>query len=606
MNILGINYVYHDSTACIVRDGELAVAIEEERLTRKKHDNSFPEMAIARCLEVADVSLEEIDHVAISYQPGLDRTKKFTYGLGLGRRIWPIISYDVLLARRKRNVLTRWLNATFGANGMPEVHFVPHHVAHVVGSFYVSPYESAALLSVDGWGEWATTLKGVGRGTGYQILDQDYFPLSLGVVYEAATEFCGFRSNYDEGKTMGLAPLGDPDTFGEIVEKIFWVNDDMSVGVDLSYFDYPYYQPRCGKKFFETFGEPRQKSKTAAFEQRHLDVAAAFQKQIEECLLKMARLLRERTGEEYLVFAGGVSLNSVANGRLVRESGFRDVYVMPAAGDNGTAIGAAYFVYNGVLGQPRTYVHDDPYVGTEHGNAEIKRVLEEFKIQHHHVPDDALERVTADLLHRGNIIGWFQGRMEIGPRALGNRSILADPTLPEMKDRINAQVKHREAFRPFAPSCPIEDTPRYFEQEVADPFMLKVCTVREEQRAAIPAVTHVDGTARLQTVHCTTNPRYHRLLKEFERLSGVPVLLNTSLNVMGEPIVESPADAVRLFFTTGLDYLVLGNYIIGKSPGELGELESSSAAPTNQASKGASPAPDPRGDQGGVAGTVTE
>ncbi|NLX49650.1 MAG: carbamoyltransferase [Methanospirillum sp.] len=603
MNILGINYIYHDSTACIVRDGELTVAIEEERLTRKKHTSEFPEQAIARCLEIAGLAPKEINHIAISYQPGLDRLRKFTYGLGLGRRIWPFFQTDVVRPRLRKNVLTRWLNATFGANEVPEVHFVPHHVAHVVGSFFVSPYDSAALLSVDGWGEWATTLKGVGRGTTYQILGQDYFPLSLGVVYEAATEFCGFRSNYDEGKTMGLAPLGDPDTFGEIVEKIFWINDDMSVGVDLSYFDYPYYQPLCGKKFFETFGEPRQKSKTAAFEQHHLDVAAAFQKQLEECLLKMARLLRERTGEEYLVFAGGVSLNSVANGRLVRESGFRDVYVMPAAGDNGTAIGAAYFVYNGVLGQPRTYVHDDPYVGTEHGNAEIQRVLEEFKIQHHHVPDDALERVTADLLHRGNIIGWFQGRMEIGPRALGNRSILADPTLPEMKDRINAQVKHREAFRPFAPSCPIEDTPRYFEQEVADPFMLKVCTVREEQRAVIPAVTHVDGTARLQTVHRETNPRYHRLLNEFERLSGVPVLLNTSLNVMGEPIVESPADAVRLFFTTGLDYLVLGNYVIGKIPGELGGPERSSAAPTNQASTGASPGP---AAQGGVAGTVTE
>ena len=605
MNILGINYIYHDSTACIVRDGELAVAIEEERLTRKKHDNAFPERSIARCLEIAGVSPAEIDHVAVSYQPGLDRTRKFTYGLGLGRRIGPVIQHDVLRAREKKRALNRWLNATFGADKRPQVHFVPHHIAHVVGSFFVSPYESAALLSVDGWGEWATTLKGVGRGTTFQILGQDYFPLSLGIVYEAATEFCGFWSNYDEGKTMGLAPLGDPDTFGEIVEKIFWINDDMSVGVDLSYFDYPYYQPRCGKKFYETFGQPRQKSKTALFEQRHLDVAAAFQKQIEECLLKMARQLRERTQEEYLVFAGGVALNSVANGRLVRESGFRDVYVMPAAGDNGTAIGAAYYVYNGVLGQPRTYVHDNPFVGTGYGNAAIEKALEEGKLNFRYVPDDALEATTADLLHRGHIIGWYQGRMEIGPRALGNRSILADPTLPGMKDKINAQVKHREAFRPFAPSCPIEDTPRYFEQEVADPFMLKVCNVREEQRAAIPAVTHVDGTARLQTVHHETNPRYHRLLKEFERLSGVPVLLNTSLNVMGEPIVESPVDAIRLFFTTGLDYLVMGNYIIGKCPGELRRLEGSSAASADSASTSRSPAFTAQGGRTRAAGTVT-
>ena len=318
------------------------------------------------------------------------------------------------------------------------------------------------------------------------------------------------------------------------------------------------------------------------------------------------RLCAERTREEYLVFADGVALNSVANGRLVRESGFRDVYVMPAAGDNGTAIGAAYYVYNGVLGQPRTYVHDNPFVGTGYGNAAIEKALDEGKLTFRYVPDDTLEATTADLLHRGHIIGWYQGRMEIGPRALGNRSILADPTLPGMKDKINAQVKHREAFRPFAPSCPIEDTPRYFEQEVADPFMLKVCSVREEQRAAIPAVTHVDGTARLQTVHHETNPRYHRLLKEFERLSGVPVLLNTSLNVMGEPIVESPVDAIRLFFTTGLDYLVMGNYIIGKCPGKLRGLEGSSAASADSASTSRSPAFTAQGGRTRAAGTVTD
>jgi carbamoyltransferase len=338
----------------------------------------------------------------------------------------------------------------------------------------------------------------------------------------------------------------------------------MSVGVDLSYFNYQFFTERCGKKFYETFGQPRQKTKAAGFEQQHLDVAAAFQKQLEECILKIARQLRERTQEDYLVISGGTSLNSVANGRLVRESGFKDVYVMPAAGDNGTAIGAAYYVYNSILGQPRAYVHDNPFVGTEYGNPAIQKILEDCKLEHQYVPDSNLEIMTADLLQRGYIIGWFQGRMEIGPRALGNRSILANPTLPGMKDKINAQVKHREAFRPFAPSCPIEDTPRFFEQNVADPFMLKVCRVRKDKQAVIPAVTHVDGTARLQTVHRETNPRYYLLLKEFEKLSGVPVLLNTSFNVMGEPIVESPVDAIRCFFTTGLDYLVLGNYILGK------------------------------------------
>jgi carbamoyltransferase len=564
MNILGLNYVFHDSTACVVKDGKLVVALEEERLTRQKHTDVFPEQAITRCLEIAGLEAQDINHIAISYQPGLGRAKKIAYGLRLGHRIRPFIQHEILHAWRKQRALRTWLNTTFAKGKKPEIHFIPHHISHVVGSFFVSPYESAALLSVDGSGEWATTFKGVGRGNTFQCFAQDYFPMSLGSVYEAATEFCGFRCNYDEGKTMGLAPLGNPDTFGKVVEKMFWINKDMSVSVDLSYFDYPYYRQRCGKKFYTTFGQPRQMVKGARFEQHHLDVAAAFQKQLEECLLKIARQLHERTQEDYLVISGGTSLNSVANGRLVQESGFKDVYVMPAAGDNGTAIGAAYYVYNSILGQPRAYVHDNPFVGTEYGNPAIQKILEDCKLEHQYVPDDKLESLTADLLHRGNIIGWFQGRMEIGPRALGNRSILANPTLPGMKDKINAQVKHREAFRPFAPSCPIEDTPRFFEQHVADPFMLKVCRVRQDKQEVIPAVTHVDGTARLQTVHKETNPRYHRLLKEFEKLSGVPVLLNTSFNVMGEPIVESPVDAIRCFFTTGLDYLVLGNYILGK------------------------------------------
>ena len=571
MNILGINYVYHDSTACVVRDGALIAALEEERLNREKHTRAFPRQAIARCLEIAGLKADDIDHIAISYKPGLDRSRKIAYGLTLGRNMGTFSVNELSYAFSDTRSLQLWMDATYSGARRPKVHFVPHHLSHVVGSFFVSPYTSAALLSVDGWGEWATTFKGVGRGTSVECFAQDFFPYSLGSVYEAPTDFCGFRSNYDEGKTMGLAPFGNPDTFAETVEKIFWVNEDMSVGVDLSYFDYQYYRERCSKKFYETFGNPRQKTKAAGFEQHHMDVAAAFQKQLEECLLKIARLLHERTKEDYLVIAGGVALNSVANGRLVRESGFKDLYVMPAAADNGTAIGAAFYVYNSILGQPRRYVHDNPYVGTEYANAAVQKMLEEFKLDYRFLPDGRLEAATADLLQRGMIIGWFQGRMEIGPRALGNRSILANPTLPDMKAQINAQVKHREAFRPFAPACPLDDTPHYFEQHVEDPFMLKVCRVRPEMQAVIPAVTHVDGTARLQTVHRETNPRFYGLLKEFEKRSGVPVLLNTSFNVMGEPIVESPQDAVRCFFSTGLDYLVLGNYIVGKHPSALAD-----------------------------------
>ncbi|MDV2481063.1 carbamoyltransferase [Methanoculleus sp. Wushi-C6] len=572
MIILGINYIYHDSTACVVKDGKLIASLEEERLNREKHTYAFPKQAIARCLEIAGLTAEEIDHIAISFRPDLERPRKIAYALKLGWKTRAFSSKELGFALFATRAFRLWFDATFTKDRKPEVHFVPHHLSHAAGSFFVSPYESAALLSLDGWGEWATTFKGVGRGTTVECFAQDLFPYSLGAVYEVPTDFCGFRTSYDEGKTMGLAPLGNPDTFSGIVEKIFWVNEDMSIGVDLSYFDFQHYGPRCSKKFYETFGQARQKTRDARFEQHHLDVAAAFQKQLEECVLKIARQLRERTQEDYLVISGGVTLNSVANGRLVRESGFEDLYVMPAAGDNGTAIGAAYYLYNSILGQPRTYVHDDPYVGTGYGNGTIQKLLEECKLEHRYLPDGQLEAVTARLLQSGQIVGWFQGRMEIGPRALGNRSILANPTLPDMKDKINAEVKHREAFRPFAPSCPVEDTPQYFEQHVADPFMLKVCRVRPEKQAVIPAVTHVDGTARLQTVHRETNPRFHRLLKEFEKLTGVPVLLNTSFNVMGEPIVESPQDAIRCFFSTGLDYLVLGNYVVGKQPGMLPDV----------------------------------
>ncbi len=565
MNVLGVNFAYHDSTACIVKDGKLVIALEEERLTRQKHTNVFPEQAIKRCMENASLAPKDIDYIAVSIRPRLDWPKKASYSIKLGPKMKTFVIGELWGAMHKQRILNEWLNRTFTAENTPKIVFVPHHLSHVVGSFFVSPYESAALLSVDGWGEWASTFKGTGKANAFKCFGQDYYPYSLGMVYEAATRFCGFKGNYDEGKTMGLAPLGNPETYGKIVEKMFWVNDDMSIGIDLSYFDERFYSFKPNKKFCQTFGTPREYSKTAKFEQNHLDVAAAFQKQLEVCMLKMARLLHESTKEDYLVIAGGVSLNSVANGRLVRESGFKDLYVMPAAGDNGTAIGAAFYVYNSLLGNPRSYVHDDPFVGNEYSNESIKKLLGESKIKYQFLPDEELETTTAKLLQDGHIIGWFQGRMEIGPRALGNRSILANPTLKNMKDKINAQVKHREQFRPFAPACPIEDTPRFFEQNVADPFMLKVCNVLPDKQAVIPAVTHVDGTARLQTVHKETNPRFYRLLKEFEKLSGVPVLLNTSFNVMGEPIVESPIDAIRCFYTTGLDYLVLGNYVIGKN-----------------------------------------
>ncbi|MBO9201940.1 MULTISPECIES: carbamoyltransferase family protein [Niastella] len=564
MNILGINFYYHDSTACIVSDGRLVVAIEEERITRKKHTTEFPIHSIKKCMEVAGLTPADIDHVTVSVDPGLDLGKKVFYAMRHLMRSSKFISQELVInSYWKRKRLSRWYQTFFKDGHKPPVHYVPHHLSHVVGTFLISPYESAALLSVDGSGEWATTFMGKAKDCSYTFFRQDNFPMSLGSVYEAATQFTGFIPNYDEGKTMGLAPLGNPQKFYDKVSKIFWINDDLSIGVDLSYFRYQYYASvRYSSKFIEDFGPPRNNDKRAKFEQYHLDVAAAFQLHLEECMLKLARGLYKKTGEDYLVISGGVALNSVANGRLVRESGFKDIYLMPAAGDNGTAIGAAYYLYNCVLKNKRGFVHLDPYVGTSYSNKDIETVLGICKLNATYY--DNVEERTAEILNEGKIVGWFQGGMEIGPRSLGNRSILANPTLKHMKDKVNAEVKHREAFRPFAPSCPIEDVPKYFEQHVADPFMLKVCDVLPDKRFAVPAITHVDGTARLQTIHPETNLRFHTLLKEFEKLSGVPVLLNTSFNVMGEPIVESPYDAIRCFFTTGLDVLVLGNYIIEK------------------------------------------
>lgn len=565
MNILGINYFYHDSTACLVRDGKLIVAIEEERLTREKHTSAFPVKAIERCLKIAGLSLDQIDHVAVSIAPSMHWQKKACYALKHVTQSRPFLRHELFGTRWKLKRFEHWYQGVFHNQAKkPIVHWVSHHESHVVGSFYVSPYESAALLSVDGSGEWATSFVGVGKGTQFTKFAESYFPMSLGSVYEAATEFCGFQPNYDEGKTMGLAPLGNEKRLYDQVAQIFDVTDDFQIKVDLSYFAYQYWgYTRCSQKFYDVFGAPRKKDKNAPFEKHHLDVAAAFQLHLEECMLKLARGLKKKTGEKYLVISGGVSLNSVANGRLVRESGFDDVYVMPAAGDNGTAIGAAYYVLNHKLGKPRGFIHDSPFVGTEYTDREIERVIQECKLSS--TRHDDIEAVAAKWLHEGKILCWFQGKMEIGPRSLGSRSILANPTLKHMKDQVNAEVKHREAFRPFAPSCPIEDTQKYFEQKVADPFMLKVCMVRPEMRDRLPAITHLDGTARLQTVHRETNPRFHKMLKEFEKLSGVPVILNTSFNIMGEPIVESPYDAIRCFFSTGLDALILGNRLITKS-----------------------------------------
>jgi len=562
MNVLGLNYIFHDTASCIVSDGELAVAIEEERLTRKKHTQSFPLESISACLLQTHLTPDDIEHVAVSVRPEKMLSEKLCYAAHLNGNSAPFLAYEFDRLRSRHLKFWSWFHATWpDPQHTPQVHFVEHHIAHAAGSYFVSPWRRAALLSVDGWGEWTTTWLGVATDSEIRCIGESSFPHSLGLFYSAATEFCGFQANFDEGKTMGLAPWGHATRFYQAVASMVAVDRFGSVTLDMSWFDHAALGGRFfGEKFCSAFGAPRAKG--GPIEQHHKDVAAAFQAVLEDKLVSLCGVLERETDTEYLVMGGGVALNSVANGRVLRETRFRDMYVMPGSGDNGTCIGAAYQVFNGELRQQKRYHHNTPFLGREYTDREIKEVLDECKLSYRRSSDVCGE--TARLLKDGRIVGWFQGRMEFGARALGNRSILADASIPGMKDRINSEVKHREAFRPFAPSVAVEHRDRYFDTHVDSPFMLQVCPVLESARCAIEAAVHVDGTARLQTVDRSINPRYHELLTRFGELSGHPVLLNTSFNVMDEPIVESPLHAVRCYFSTGLDNLVIGDYVISK------------------------------------------
>jgi carbamoyltransferase len=564
LNILGLNYFFHDSTACLVVDGKLVAAIEEERLTRQKHEQAFPLKAIERCLSITGLNTKDIDAVAVSIKPSKNWANKVLYGLAHAPHARPFIWHELIEATYAQFRFRRWYRDTWPQKN-PKLYFVPHHAAHAAGTFLVSPYENAAIISLDGSGEWSTSF--IGQGTGNQVtcFSESFFPHSLGYFYEAATQFCGFKANYDEGKTMGLAPFGDPEVFGKIVDRLATVDANGAIKIDLSYFKYQFDgKERCSPKFFTTFGDPR---KDNPFQTNHKNVAAAFQKVLEERALDLCKVVRKKTNSRYLVIAGGIALNSVMNGRILRDAGFDDIYVMPAAGDNGTAIGAAFYVYNTILNQPRTFVHDDPFLGTSYSDEYINKLIRGCKLPVKKYND--ITSVAARMLADGKILGWFQGRMEIGPRALGNRSILANPMPPFMKDKINAEVKHREAFRPFAPSVTTEAKDKYFDAIGESPFMLKVCPVKPQMRGLLPAITHVDGSARLHTVSKAYNPLLHDLLEKFSAITGVPVLLNTSFNIQGEPIIESPEDAIRCLYSTGLDALAIGNYLITKNqPGE--------------------------------------
>ena len=575
--ILGLNAYHGDAAAALVVDGELVAAAEEERFNRVKHVAGFPALAARWCLEEGGIEPGQLDHVAVSRDP------RANVGQKLLRTIRHGASARYLKARLQNAAKIRDVRTALGdALGIApdalraSVHNVEHHQTHVASAFFVSPFEDAAVLSVDGFGDFCSTMTAVGHGNGFRVLDRVLFPHSLGIFYAALTQWLGFPEYGDEGKVMGLAPYGDPERHLKAMRDILQTDGDL-FALNLDYFKHDKEgvdmtwdegSPTIGRiysdKVIESFGparEPRAEM-TAHYE----DVAAAMQKRLEEVYLHIVTRLREATGAENLCLAGGVALNAVANGRIRPETGFEGLYVQPAAGDSGTAVGAAYHVWNQELGEPRGFVMTHAYTGPEYTDDEIAAAFRDAGIDADRLDDDALFRTVAERIADGDVVGWFQGRMEFGPRALGHRSIVADPRRGDMKDVLNARIKHREAFRPFAPSILAEATGEWFDQDYTSPFMVLVYKTRPDKRDRIPAVNHVDDTGRVQTVEREVEPRYHRLIEEFAHLTDVPVLLNTSFNE-NEPIVMTPAEAVETFRKTHMDVLVLGNYIARRNGG---------------------------------------
>ena len=566
MYILGISCYYHDSAACILKDGKIIAAVEEERFSRIKFDDGFPKLAIDYCISEAGITTKDIDCIAF-YDKSI---------LKFERLLDNYITLAPLGLKSFLNVIPKWLHKRIWVkeeikkhlkyNG--EIIFPEHHISHAAYAFFTSPFNQSAILSVDGVGEWTTTAFGTGKNTSINLTNDIRWPHSLGLFYSAFTYFLGFRVNEGEYKLMGLASYGKPKYYDLIMNNLIDVKEDGSIHLNMKYFAYTHANKMVNSKFEDLF-DCKVRKEDSEIQQIHFDIGASAQLVLEEILLKMVNHVYKETKLDNLCLCGGVALNGVANGKILKEGPFKKIHIPPSPGDAGSAIGCAMYAYYSIFQKERnisldkdSMIRNNVYIGPEYNNEKIEEFLKLHNIPYEKLEHDHLLKKTVELISKQKVVGWYQGRMEWGPRALGNRSILGDPRSEKMKDILNEKIKHREKFRPFAPSILEEYTSEYFDIDISSPYMLLVAKVKKPE--IIPAITHIDGTGRLQTVSKKSNPLYYDLINEFFNQTGVPVLINTSMNVRGEPIVNTPEHAFSMLLKTDMDAIVMGNYLIQK------------------------------------------
>jgi carbamoyltransferase len=566
--VLGISCYYHDSSAVLLKDGVIVAAAEQERFSRKKHDIRFPQDAIRYCLQSEKITIKDVSHIGFYEKPLL----KFERLLSQHLEMFPLSLKTFLMAmpswiNEKLRVLSTIKKVLKYNNN---VYFINHHLAHAAGTFLTSPHKEAAILTVDGVGEWTTASYGIGKDNEIKLKKELRFPHSVGLLYSTITAYLGFSVNNSEYKVMGLAPYGDMDRrtnpYYKKFKKLIDLKNDGSFRFDMSYFRFHFDNKMPSQKMCDLLGGPIEK-RDAKMTKRHQNIAAALQLTTEDILIKMLKYLYKETKQDNLVISGGVALNSVFNGKILRNTPFKNIWIMPNASDGGTSIGAATYIYNSILGNKRTYVLRDAFLGPKFSTNEVKRFLDSNEIYYSKFNSDSeLVKKTANLVYENNVVGWFQKGMEWGPRALGARSILANPCDPKAKELLNSKVKHREKFRPFAPVVCEDDATDFFDCDnpVPEPtdYMLMVYPVFKKWHKKIPSVTHVDGSGRLQTIRRTQNPLYYDVIKEFGKLSKIPILINTSFNIRGEPIVCTPYDAYKCMMGTGIDYLVIDKFLV--------------------------------------------